>query len=80
MTYQCAVIGDMKQVLGASGQQVVSKQTVVLMSNVAVNPNDRVTLSTQDVDSTQDAALKPPILAVGRYPFTRGMFVTQLFL
>ena len=79
-TYQAAVIGEMKLVRDFHGQQVPSRQTVYLMAALAMQPNDRITLSTEDVDSTEDFALKPPIVSVGRYPFLRGQYFTAVYL
>ena len=80
VTYQCAVVGEMKLVRNAQGQEVPSQHSVYIMSNLALQPADRVTLSTQDVDSTEQAALSPPIIGVGRYPFLRGQFCTVAYL
>lgn len=80
VVYQCAVIGEMKMVRTAKGQEAPSKQAVYLMSAAAVRPEDQVTLSTGDVASTEGYAINPPILAVGRYPFTAGQFLTVLYL
>lgn len=80
VTYQCAVVGEMKLIRTARGQEAPSKQAIYLMSAAAIRPEDRVTLSTGDVNSTEEYAIHPPILAVGRYPFTTGQWFTQLFL
>lgn len=80
VTYQCAVIGEMRMVRNAAGVEVPSSQSVYLMSNAHVTPEDRITLSTQDVGSTETYALQPEILAVGRYPFLCGQFLTVLHL
>lgn len=80
VTYQCAVVGYMRTVKNASGEEVPSQQTVYLMTNAHVTPEDRITLSTEDVGSTEVYALQPKILAVGRYPFLRGQFFTELAL
>mgnify|MGYP001614272230 CR=1 FL=1 len=79
VTYQCALIGDMKLIRNAQGQEVPSKQTAYLMSNAAITPEDYVTLSTDDVGSTESFALHPVILAVGRYPFVAGNFASVLY-
>lgn len=78
--YQCAVVGEMKLVQNEKGQQVPSRQTIYLMTNAAVRPEDRVTLSTGDVGSTESFAISPGIVAVGRYPFTRGQFATVVYV
>lgn len=80
VTYKAAVVGEMKLVRDTRGQQVPSKQQVYLMSNAAVRPEDRITLSTGDVGSTESFAIIPPIVAVGRYPFVAGQFVTVVAL
>jgi len=79
VTYQCAVVGEMRKVVKASGEEVPSRQQIILMSNAHVTPEDRVTLSTSDVGSTESYALQPEILAVSRYPFVNGQFVTELW-
>ena len=80
VTYQAAVVGEVKLVRTAQGQEVPSQQTVYLMSNAAVRPQDQITLSTGDVWSTESYAINPKILAVGRYPFTAGQFCTAIYL
>lgn len=80
VTYQCAVIGDMKLVRDAHGQQIASAQQVYLMSNATVSPDDRITLSTADAGSTESYRLTPRILAVTNHPFTRGRYVTTVYM
>lgn len=80
VVYNAAVIGDMKMVRDKHGQDVPSKQTIYLMSNAPIRPEDRITLSTGDVGSTESFAVNPPIIAVGRYPFTAGQFLTVVYL
>jgi hypothetical protein len=80
VVYQCAVVGEMKMIMKADGQEVPSKQAVYLMSNAAVRPEDRITLSTGDVGSTESYAINPAIVAIERYPFTAGQFVTVVRL
>ena len=80
--YQAAVAGEMKLVQTPQGQEAPSHQQVYLMSNAAVRPHpeSKVTLSTGDAGSTEPYALSPPILAVGRYPFLSGQYVTVIYL
>ena len=78
--YQAAVVGQMRLVRDLTGQQVPARQSIYLMSNLAVEPDDRVTLSTADVGSTEPYALTPPIIAVSRYPFLRGQYATVIHL
>ena len=80
VTYQAAVVGEMRMVRTATGQEVPSRQSVYLMSAAAIRPEDQVTLSTGDVGSTESYAIQPTILAVDRLPFTRGQFATILRL
>lgn len=79
--FKCAVVGEMKIVRRAdNGQEAPSKQQIYLMSNAAVRPEDQITLSTSDVGSTESYAINPKILAVGRFPFTRGQYTTVIDL
>ena len=80
VVYQAAVVGEMKRIPTGNDQETPSYQTVYLMGNPATRPEDQVTLSTGDVGSTESYALTPPILGVGRYPFTRGQFCTVIYL
>lgn len=65
-TYAAHVRGERTLVRNASGQEVVSSQTVYLATAASVLPSAQVTLSTSDVGSTEGWALHPPILAVER--------------
>lgn len=80
VTYQCAVVGEMKMVTNDRGQEVPSQHTVYLMGNPAVRPEARITLSTDDVGSTESYAINPDIVAIGRYPFLRGQYCTVVYL
>lgn len=78
--YEAAVVGEMKRVLDSQGVETPTMQSCYLMSNDAVRPEDRITLSTGDVGSTEPHTLQPPIVAVARYPFTEGQFCTVVHL
>lgn len=80
VTYRAAVVQESKLVVNRAGQEVPSHSAIYLMSNAAIRPEDQVTLSTGDVGSTESYALTPRIVAVFRYPFLRGQFVTCLAL
>ena len=80
VSYQCAVVGEQKMIDQPHGQEVPSEQAVYLMSAAAIRPEDRITLSTGDVGSTESFAINPKILAVERYPFLAGQFATVLRL
>jgi len=80
VAYEGAVIGEIKRVVTSDGQEVPSKQTVYLKSNAMVRPEDRITLSTGDVGSTEAYAINPTILAVGLYPFGTNAGITCIYL
>ena len=80
VVYQAAVVGEMKKILKANGEEVVSKQQCYLMSNAGMTPEDRITLSTEDVASTEKWAVQPEILSVRRYPFLQGQFCVEIDL
>jgi len=80
VSYRCALVGEAKTVRTPHGEDVTSRQTAYLMSNAAIGTDDRVTLSTGDAGSTESFLISPPILSVGRYPFLRGQYFTQLWL
>lgn len=67
VTYRCDVSGQRKLVRNALGQEVVSSQSIILICHDPILPTARVTLSTDDVGSTEDHAIHPPILALERY-------------
>jgi len=72
VTYRARVVGKVRTVRSASGEEVLSSQTVYLMSAAAVSPLDRLTLSTGFVNSTEADRMTPPIVATGRYPGRGG--------
>ena len=80
VSYRAAVVGEMKRVVNAQGNEVPSQQAVYLLGNPAVRPEDQITLSTGDVASTESFAINPRIVAVERYPFLRGQFATVVRL
>ena len=45
-----------------------------------VRPEDRVTLSTGDVGSTESYAINPLILSVGLFPFGSNAGITVVYL
>lgn len=66
VTYRAHLNANAKIVRDANGAQVISSQSVHIMSNVAVLPTAKVTLSTADVGSTETGAISPQIVAVER--------------
>lgn len=75
VTYRARVVGRIRTVRSASGEEVVSTQTVYLMSAAAVSPLDKLTLSTGWTNSTEADRTAPPILATTRYPGRDGRAV-----
>mgnify|MGYP001571170067 CR=1 FL=1 len=80
VTYSARVSGRRRMVRDAEGREVVSSQTVYLLSNTAVSPKVKITLSTGDAGSTEVAALSPEILAVGRFPDGESIHHTEIYL
>lgn len=80
VTYRCRIVGKRRVVRNAQGNEVVSEQTVYLMTPNAVDPEGLVTLSTGDTGSTEASALSPPIIASARYPDQGGAHHSVLFL
>jgi hypothetical protein len=78
--YEGAVVGKTEKIIGADGQEVLSRQTVYLKSDAALRPSDRITLSTGDIGSTESYAINPEILSIGRFPFGRSQGCTVVYL
>lgn len=74
VSYRCRLVGKRTLVRDTSGREVVSKQTLYLMTPNVIDPESLITLSTGDVGSTEGHAINPPILSVGRYPDDAGGF------
>jgi hypothetical protein len=66
LTYRAHLSRKVRLVRNAAGEEVNSGQAVYLDASVAVQPTDRVTLSTGDVGSTGSHQLQPAIIAVER--------------
>lgn len=78
--YEAAVVGKIERVVTVEGQEVPSRQTVYLKSNVTLRPEDRITLSTGDVGSTESYAITPAIVSIGHFPFGRNNGCTVVYL
>jgi hypothetical protein len=78
--YEAAVVGRSEKVVGADGQEVVSRQTIFLKSAAPLRPEDQITLSTGDVGSTESYAINPTILSIGRFPFGGSQGCTVVYL
>jgi len=80
VVYSAAVVGKSEKVIGADGQEVLSRQTVYLKSDAPLRPEDQITLSTGDVGSTESYAITPTILSIGRFPFGGSQGCTVVYL
>jgi hypothetical protein len=78
--YEAAVVGKMERIVGFDGQEVPCRQTVYLKSGVTLRPEDKITLSTGDVGSTESYAINPTIISVGRFPFNGSQGCTVIYL
>ena len=79
-SHRARVVGKRKLVRDFEGREVLSSYTVYLAGNPRVEAHDRLTLSTDDVHSTETGALSPVILSVGKFPDDLGRQSTVLFL
>lgn len=80
VTYPCRIVGKRRLVINAAGQQVLSQQTVYVVTNASIDAESRITLSTADTGSTGSLAVHPPIIATGRYPDENGAHHSVIFL
>lgn len=78
-TVQCRLVWMQEQVLGGSGQQVLSKGVAWLRTSQAVREDSRVTLSTADTGSTESAINQPKLLRVDRFPDESGWHHVKLW-
>ena len=67
VAYRARVVGRVRLVRNAQGQDVASMHTVYLAASPVIAPEDRLTLPDEYVPRT------PPILAVSRVPDERGI-------
>lgn len=79
-TYRARVTGKRRLVRNDRGEEVMSTHTIHFAGNPAIGAQDRITLSTGDVNSTETGALQPPILAVGRFADDLGRMATVVYL
>lgn len=80
VTYRARVVGRRRVVPDDQGDEVISTHTVYLATPAAVGVQDRITLSTGDVYSTETGALQPPILGVAVFPDDLGRRHLALYL
>ena len=78
--YRVRISGKRRLVRNFTGEEVVATHTVYFAAVPTIGAHDRITLSTNDVNSTEIGALTPPILNVGKYPdeFGRVSLVAYL--
>lgn len=79
-TYRARIIGEQKLVTSFQGLQVISNQTVYIAGVIVAQPEDRITLSTGIVNSTQDSAIHPSMLGAKRIPDQFGTHHSTLYL
>ncbi len=78
--YRVRISGKRRLVRNFSGEEVMATHTVHFAATPAIGAHDRITLSTNDVNSTETGALTPPILNVGKYPDDLGRVSLTVFL
>lgn len=64
VTYRAHLKGQHRMLRTADGQDVLSTMAVYLMTRDVIQPTCRLTLSTGDVGSTDDAMRRPLVVAV----------------
>lgn len=80
VSYSARISGKIRLVRDATGREVVSSQTVHLGAAVLVSEQDRITLSTADVASTEAYHVTPPIVAVANIADEGGLHHAMVFL
>lgn len=73
-TYRCRLVAKRQLVRNSQGKEVMSRAVLYLMSDAAIDPQSKVTLSTGDVGSMQGFDVNPPIASVARYSDDGGGF------
>lgn len=74
--YKARVVDGGKERVDGQGRLIRPAHTVWIASDVHINPDSQITLSTADVGSTEDTKTSPPMLgAPRRYPDETGRYV-----
>jgi hypothetical protein len=80
LVYRAHLSRKVRMVRNVAGEEVQSGQAVYLDASVAVQPADRLTLSTGDVGTTGEHVLRPTIIAVERRFDGAGPHHTVVYL
>ena len=79
-TYRARIVGQQKMVTSFEGNEVTSNHTVYVAGVIIAQPQDRITISTGIVNSTQESAINPVIVGAARVPDQRGTHHSTLYL
>ena len=79
-SYRVRISGKRRLIRNFAGEEVMAAHTVYFATVPTIGAHDRITLSTNDVNSTETGALTPPILNVGKYPDEFGRVSLTVFL
>jgi len=80
VAHTARVAGRHRLVRDARGEQVLSTRTVWFVDIVELDVHDRVTLSTDDVRSTEETVRRPGLLDVQRLPDDLGGVTVVAYL
>ena len=80
VAYRARVVGRHRLVRDLRGEQVLSTRTVYFAGAPALDAHDRVTLSTDDVRSTEETVRRPGLLDVQRLPDDLGGVTVVAYL
>ena len=79
-SYRVRISGRRRLIHNFAGEEVMAAHTVYFATVPTIGAHDRITLSTNDVNSTETGALTPSILNVGKYPDDLGRVSLVAFL
>jgi hypothetical protein len=79
-SYQCRLVYKRTLMRGPGGEDIDSSHQVHLMTADAIVATARLTLATADVGSTDEAAIHPTIMSVGRRYDQTGAHHVVLYL
>ena len=79
VSYTVRIAGKRRRIFSDAGDVVLSTHAVYFQDSPAIGAHDRLTLSTDDVNSTELGSLQPRILEVGRYPDDVGRVAVAVY-